>query len=124
MASVVNQIVTMNRGDTARLPLFINIGSKTNPERYPFTEQDTVYVGVMEPNKPFEESLIKKEYKYADLNEDGDIVVTFESTDTEFLMPGTYYYEIKLKHDVQDGQEDDEPFIATIIQRHKFVIVE
>jgi len=116
-----NQIITINRGDTFNAPLFINIGgSKIYPVRYPFTDKDTIYVGIMEAHQPFEHAIIKKVYTIEDLNEYGDIVLRLDSKDTEYLLPGTYYYEIKLEH----INDDDTTIIKTIVPKRKLFLVE
>lgn len=89
-------VFSMSRGDSFSVPLFINAGTKWCPVRYNFKENDTLYFGVMLPNQPFENATIRKKYTYKDLNENGDIVVTFNTCDTEYLDPGIYYYEAKL----------------------------
>lgn len=122
MLSVRNQIITMNRGDTVTLPMFINKGSKVAPERYVLGEGDTVYLGIMEFGQPFECALIRKACTSADLDADGDVVFTLEPKDTEFVHPGEYYYEVKLVHAYQElGRE---PFVDTICPRRKFIVLE
>ena len=114
-----NGIITLNRGDTARLPLFINAGTEMNPVRYELQDTDKVYLGVMEPNSPFENAIIKKVYTKEDVNENGDIMVEFYSDDTVNLMPDDYYYEIKA-----DIMFNGQPWVNTIVPRTKFTIVE
>lgn len=114
-----NGIITITKGDTFRLPLFINMGNEFTPYRYELTENDKVYVGVMEPNKSFEQAIIKKMYTKNDLNENGDVEVKFESKDTYFLLPGTYYYEIKVEITYQGSNH-----INTIVPKTKFIILE
>lgn len=114
-----NGIITLNRGDTVRLPLFINAGTEMNPVRYELQDTDKVYLGVMEPNSPFENAIIKKVYTKEDINENGDIVVEFKSEDTCNLMPDDYYYEIKLEF-THSGYYR----INTIVPATKFSIIE
>ena len=87
-----NGIITVTRGDTFSLPLFINMGNEFTPYRYELKENDRVYVGVMEPNKSFENAIIRKMYTKDDMNKNGDIEVRFESKDTQFLLPGTIVF--------------------------------
>lgn len=115
-----NQIVTINRGDTFQAPLFINIGTRLEPSRYPLAKDDVVYVGIMEANQPFEDALVRKSYTLADANANGDIVVTLEPSDTECLLPGTYYYQAKLEHPTGDGKS----VVNTIVPRRKLFLVE
>ena len=48
-------------------------------------------------------------------------VIIINTIDTEYLRPGTYYYEIKLRQ----KQEDSEMYqVDTIISKRKFIIKE
>ena len=90
-----NGIIEVNRGDSFELPLFINQGTDITPIRYNMKDSNSeVYVGVMEPNQPFERAIIRKKYTKDDVNENGDIVIKFSSNDTVCLLPGKYYYQI------------------------------
>ena len=114
-----NGIITLNRGDTIKLPLFINAGTEMNPVRYEIKESDKVYLGVMENNMPFERAIIKKVYTSKDINENGDIVVEFKSEDTCNLIPDDYYYEIKLEYKLNGTDR-----VNTIVPSTKFTIIE
>lgn len=90
-------IVTVTRGDSFYAPIFINSGSIMNPIRYHLREGDRLYIGITEPRKYFEHSIIKKVYDCRSMkNEVGDIMFMLDPSDTEFLVPGTYYYQAKL----------------------------
>lgn len=94
-----NGFISINRGDTFEVPLFINNGTCFDPVRFYLNQHPnaSVYMGVMEPNQRFEEAIIKKKYDYEDeINKCGDLIVKFKSTDTEYLLPGKYYYEVKV----------------------------
>lgn len=116
-----NGILTMTRGDTIKLPLFINAGDNTQPVRYCLRNLDTIYFGVMEPNAPFEHSLIRKVYTKDDLNQYGDIEVVLSLNDTQYLQPGTYYYEAKL---LLKRNAEDKGVVDTVVPRRKLIIVE
>jgi len=118
-----NGIITMTRGDSVNFPIFINANDKTDPVRYDLQDFDKVYFGVMEPNAPFEKSIIRKIYTKDDVNEKGDVVVKLGLNDTQYLIPGTYYYEIKLNK-IETADLNDEGTINTIRPRTKFVIFE
>ena len=83
-----NGFISINRGDTFEVPLFINNGTCFDPVRFYLNQHPNalVYMGVMEPNQRFEEAI----------NKCGDLIVKFKSTDTEYLLPGKYYYEVKV----------------------------
>ena len=109
-----NGIIEMYRGDTFEFPLFINIGTKGHPVQYIVQEGDIVYFSVGEANQPFEKALIRKIFTVEDLDEDGNITVRMSSSDTENVLPGTYYMQIKIK--LANGN------IATITPMRKFFI--
>ena len=106
--------IEMNRGDTFIYPLFINKGSGIDPERYILSSNDKVYLSIMEPNQPFEFGLVRQIYTRNDLNTNGDVVLKLKSTDTQDLLPGVYYLEIKLK--LNNGN------ISTIYPKKKFIL--
>ena len=114
-----NQIITLNRGDTFSAPLCIECGDRLNPEHYVLGDGDSVYFGVMEANQPFEFALIKKRYTSEDLDEDGNVVISLESKDTQFLLPGTYYYQAKIEHKAE-GEDD---VIATLMTKRKLFLI-
>lgn len=114
-------VITMNRGDTAKFPLFINKGTSLQPSRYELGDKDQVFLALMEPNQPFEEALLKQKYTKADLNKYGDIVITFKHDDTKCILPGKYYYQIKA---LLYNEEDNDFDVNTIVQKTEFYIQE
>lgn len=97
-----NGIISLVRGDSATFPLFINTGTPLEPVRFDlrYNPGSELYLGVCQPNERFEDAIIRKKYTGADLfnfNSDGDLMVEFTTEDTEYLLPGVYYYEIKLR---------------------------
>ena len=114
-------IITLTRGDSFRVPLFINQGTSIDLIRYIINDKSEIYMAVTEPNQPFELALIKKKYTSKDLNENGDIEISFNSEDTANVLPGKYYYQIKAK--LYDEEKND--FIVnTIIPKTQFFIIE
>ena len=112
-----NGIITVNRGDTFTLNVFVNVGTKLFPVQYVLQEGDNLYFALCEPNQPFEDALIRKVFTHTDVDEKGNVVMKFDSEMAEFLLPGTYYYTIKL---VKASDES----VTTIITKTKFVIIE
>ena len=108
-----NGIITVSRGDSFTINTSINIGTLLVPVYYTLEEGDKVYFALMEPNQPFEHALVRKVFTKEDQDKDLDVVMNFSSDDTEFLMPGVYYYMVKL-------QRGD--LVDTIITKTKFVI--
>ncbi len=117
-----NNIIVTNRGDSFKFPLQLNIGTKVNPVFYDIMEGDYVYLGVMEANQPFENAIIKKKFGAEDYNYDYQyLMVRFTAQDTEHILPGTYYYEIKLFRD-KKNVDDNYDAVDTILNRTKFII--
>lgn len=117
-----NGIITANRGDSFSFPIVLNIGNSLNVERFPMDENCRVYFSVMEPNQSFEDALIRKVYTVDDTDENGDIVVSFKPKDTQCVLPGKYYYQVKLK--VTDKLDDTKYDVYTIIDKTLFFITE
>lgn len=115
-----NNIIQVNRGDSFTVPLYINTGDDLNPKQYILQEGAEVYVGVMEPNQPFEDAIIRKKYTHEDVDADGNINIIFNTEDTACLIPGLYYYQIKIKLPLKDGSYA----VNTIVQKTQFYILE
>lgn len=120
-----NGTITVSRGEAFELPLFINAGTRFNPIRYTLGDDDAVYVGVMEPNVEFENAIIRKSYTHINTNNNGDVIVDFDSKDTEHLVPGTYYYEIRInlvkrKTLTELIIRDD---VKVLVEKTKFIII-
>jgi len=110
-------IIRINRGDSFQKPLYINCGTFLNPVRYQLQEGDKVYFGVMEPNHYWEQSILRQRYdKDSDKTEDGDIIIKISPEETEYLLPGTYYYQVKLLR-----SEDLE--VKTVVPTTLFIIL-
>ena len=115
-------IIRLSRGDSCKMPLFINQGTALYPIRYNLNDidkQDTViYLSIMQPNQYFENGCVRKMFSKKSgwtLTDTGDLVIIIEPKDTQFLMPGKYFYEIKA--DLQGNNQ-----VNTIIQKKEFWI--
>lgn len=116
-----NGIVTVNRGDSFVLPVLLNIGSSVQHEDYVLKQTDVLYLGIMEPNQPFETAILRKKITAKDIGSDGSVCFRFWPKDTVCLLPGKYYYQVKLTTiDEQTGNED----VETIIDKTLFYIQE
>lgn len=114
-----NGIIRMFRGDSFSQPIKINLGSKLDDNYYQLTGRDTLYVGIMEPNKSFEEAVIRKKYTNADdTDKDGNTLFKLNPDDTLNLHVGKYFYMIKLKTIDMFG----DTFIKTIVPPTQFWI--
>ena len=115
------RIIKINRGDSFEFPVTLNIGSALASVVYKLSETDVLYLGIMEPNQPFETAIIRKRFDYKDLDDDGNINIRFWPEDTECLLPGKYYYQIKLKTvDAKTGRDD----VETVVDKTLFYIQE
>ena len=122
MFSISNDIITVNRGDSFELPITLNVGSSICREKYDLHPQDVIYLGVMEPNQPFEVALIRKKFTYGDfVSKNKQVVFRFWPEDTVQVLPGKYYYQVKLQTvDEETGKFD----VETIVNKSLFYILE
>ena len=122
--NMAKNIIKMNRGDTYEFNLTIDDEGSENG-KYLLQGNDTVYFGLMEPNSAFEQSLIKKIYTEEDRDKDGNIFITIEPEDTEHLLPGVYYYSVKLEVDHENGETYENIHkVITVINKTKFIILD
>lgn len=116
-----NGIVTVNRGDSFNLPIVLQFVNHLQYVNYEMQDTDVIYLGIMEPNQPFETALIRKKFTYNDLDDDGKIYFKFRPEDTVCLLPGKYYYQVKLQSiNAETGKFD----VETIIDKTLFYIQE
>lgn len=103
-AEVLKGQITHYRGDTLSVPIKLYEGDRLAPTDYHLTENDTLYLGIMEPNQAFEDAVIKKVYTHESVKDtQGNILLQLKSTDTEYVAPGKYYYTLKLRRVVDDA---------------------
>lgn len=115
---IEDNYLKMNRGDTYTFPLIINEGTKLCFKQYQLRQFDKIYVGIMEPNQSFENAIIRKVITITSpTNKYGHPLVKLTPQDTEYLLTGKYFIEIKL---VQ--QEDNESIVTTILPLKEFFI--
>ena len=115
-----NNIITINRGDSFTYNYLV---SEEREDLYPviyrMSPNDKIYFGLMEPNRPFEKAIVRLEYTYLDQDEFGRIPISFRPEDSEYLLPGLYYYSIKL---VTYDEEEKVTIVNTLVQKTKFII--
>ena len=112
-------LISMSRGDSVKLPLFINSGSDLCPVRYVLKDTDKLYLGILEPNHSWENAILRKIYTKDNLNADGDVIIKLEPEDTEYLSEGIYYYQIKLLQ----VDENNNEIVTTIIPSTKLYLI-
>ena len=99
-----NQIIKLIVGDTLNLYLFINQNTQVEPIRYVLEQDDVVYFRIMQYWHDFEHPVVEKTYTSSSTtDDDGNLLIHLDSEDTEDLVPGTYFYCIKLVHVENDG---------------------
>lgn len=116
-----NGIVRVNRGDSFELPITLLIGNSMNHQQYELADSDTLYIGIMEPNQPFECALIRKRFTKEDLDQEGQISVRFWPEDTACVLPGKYYYQVKLETTDPSTNRKD---VETVVDKTLFYIQE
>lgn len=125
-----NQIIKINRGDSCEFT--VKITEKTDPTT-PYIlvdNQDIVYFAILFPHQPFEKACPNLIWGYEPTDQDaktGEITIKLCPSETRRLVPGIYYYTVKL----QSGgtlailDDDDDPIeVRTIIERTKFIVNE
>ena len=116
-------IIRINRGDSYEAPLFINGGTILEPERHILQNDEKIYFGVMEPNKLWEQSILRQVYTDDDeMTEDGDLIIKIHPEETEYLIPGTYYYMVKLVK-YSDLEKDEVDKVTTVVPATLFYIM-
>lgn len=123
--NMAKNIIKMNRGDTYEFNLTIDDEGSENG-KYILQGNDTVYFGLMEPNSVFEQSLVRKSTNDCiKFDKDGNFFITIEPEDTEHLLPGVYYYSIKLEVDHLQGKTYESIHkVITVINKTKFIILD
>ena len=113
-----DRCIKMNIGDDVQFPLFLNNGTKINPIRYEFENNDgcEIYFYIIPVQGCFDNFLLKKTFntdgtitteKYNQptsvshvdsiINDNKDIVITLDSSDTLDMGAGEYIYLIRAK---------------------------
>ena len=113
-------IITINRGDTYTFDLTIHDDS-LDDGRYILQDDDALYFGLMDPHQPFEHALVKKRYTAEDCDNAGNLTIELRPEDTLDLLPGVYFYSVKL-HRLKNDDEAYIDRVITIINKTKFVI--
>lgn len=90
-----NNIIILNRGDTYEFDLTIDDDTSVDG-RYHLQGDDTIYLGIMDPGQPFEDALVRKNFTIKDVDLNGNLTVIIEPEDTLDLLPGLYYYSVKI----------------------------
>lgn len=119
-----NNIIILNRGDTYQFDLVID-DTESPDGIYRLKGNDTVYLGIMDPHQPFEQALVKKRFTAEDMTPNGVLTIVITAEDTLELLPGAYYYAVKIH--MQHEKIDHKTVMVidqvnTIINKTKFFI--
>lgn len=88
----------MVRGDTFKLPLPLNSGTRENPSKYTLSENDSLYIGIMKPGQSFEHAEVRcKLNNNCTKDIDGNPLLYLKPKYTCNLFPGKYYLTVKLE---------------------------
>ena len=122
-----NNIVTLTRGDTCKIPLKEVLFR--DHKDYILTDNDTVYFGLMQSHQPFEQAFIKKKFTVDTDTPLKDLVIVLTSNETVDLTECKYFYSIKLlknhteiDKETNESKEIDE--VVTLVNKTKFIICE
>lgn len=117
--TIEDNYLKMNRGDSYILPLVINEGTKLDFKQYQLRQFDKIYVGIMEYNQAFEDAIIRKVITITSPTDRyGHPLLKLSPKDTEYLVTGKYFIEIKLvQSDFNEGET-----VTTILPLKEFFI--
>jgi hypothetical protein len=122
---MAKNIIKLNRGDSYEFKVSVP-DKEASTKNYILTEADVVYFALLYPNQRFEDALIIRGYTLDDQDQKtGEISIKIIPNDTRCLVPGVYYYTVKLQRggtlDVV-GDFDEPEEVRTVIERTKFII--
>ena len=115
----INNVVTISRGDSFSVPLFLNAGTGVSPIRRILKPGEYVYFAIEQPNQCFENACLKKRFDKDNLNANGDVQVDFSAQEMKDLAPGEYYYEIKASFIDGSGKQ----IINTVVEKTRFIVL-
>ena len=113
-------LITVHRGDTFNLPLSLNVGTPLNINNFGMQQGDIARLRLFVANEPWEDYVLSKDATVENVTIENEIeYVTFSFTekDTQHIIAGEYYYELKV-FSIRDNVE----YATTVIPRRKFVI--
>ena len=85
---------TLHRGDSAIISAMLCEGNNLTKIMYTLDESDEIYFAILEPNQCWENAIVKK--KFTNLS-GTELKIELKPQDTMCLLPGLYYYQVKLR---------------------------
>jgi hypothetical protein len=79
----------------------------------------------MDPGQPFEEALVRKKYNKSNFETLADLQINLTPEDTLDLLPGKYFYAIKIQFNHEDRSATSTKRIdevKTLVSKTKFII--
>ncbi len=127
---MANNIIKLNRGDSYEFPTISIPEEYYASEDYVLTGSDLVCFAILYPHQRFEDASIVFNGSGADELIDIDkIQIKLKPKDTADLVPGVYYYTVKLFSGIT-FEEDGTPRlesakkVRTLIERTKLIVNE
>ena len=114
---MVGRVVNITRGDSCCITA--QVLDEVSQEVYYLSDEDVLYFGVMDSNQKFEDAVIKKRLTKDNMAEDGTIMIPISPSDSIDLIPGVYWYTLKL-HNIKKAAKIDR--VETIVANTKFII--
>ena len=122
-----NLPIRLYRGDSKEWEIVVNDEFDCiNYVPHKFLPNERLYVSITRPNQKFEDGVIKKILTVDDIGQHGYPVLKFRAFDTEFLEPGTYYFEARLANYNEVGDSTAENYkmeVRTVIPKVLFYII-
>ena len=118
LTKYINGTIYVVRGDSGEFVVPLNIGTNLFP-KYLNSDNFIIYFGVMEPNQPFENAIIRQKYDSTSVK-DNTVTIKLRPDDTRCLLPGKYYYQIK----IEDIHSDSTSDVYTVVDKTQFFITE
>ena len=129
MNTTQNNIIVVTRGDSLEFKLApITLGEYL---KYELQGDDTLYFGLMDPGQSFEDALVRKVYTAEDFATIEDFVLELDPEDTLDLIPGKYFYALKLQLDHTEFRPTSDGYnyesvevnkVITLVNKTKFII--
>lgn len=124
MFTSLNNIIIMTRGDSLEFKPTRHVLGRYN--NYELKDGDALYFGLMYPGQRFEDAIIRKMFTANEVNSLTDFVIELKPEDTVDLVPGKYFYALKLQLNHEEYSPElgtvEVDKVITLINKTKFII--